>query len=363
MSNYSDETEFPSPNHVFYGSNVISNVALSGHSYLMRYVLLIILLSSLLAACHPGETPETIEVPKLEPKPTVVLTERTVEPGTPDTAVTEKAAAQGHYQSPHPHCMLWSPHMDVGMRGPYTMCPEGWPAPLAKSLAVACRNKGGVYSGSSRPLYPFGTSYGDGSCNHPSNAVFLRTGNVRAGDTLSSIAKRHNTDVHLLAAMNLIANPDIIRAGQDILIPPSLTADICPGAILWDEASQHVGTRKTVVGILVHTQVRQKPSGESVLHLILGQPNFAPFVVVMPAAGFVSLSDYPPEAMSWNQIICVTGSIRLAQHPGVLGIPSIEATTPPNPHSPSRTKAVVWHCWKAKGWERSFCATPYFGHG
>ncbi len=42
---------------------------------------------------------------------------------------------------------------------------------------------------------------------------------VRAGDTLSSIAARHGTTVSALAAANNIANPNLIRVGQVLVIP------------------------------------------------------------------------------------------------------------------------------------------------
>lgn len=42
---------------------------------------------------------------------------------------------------------------------------------------------------------------------------------VRKGDTLSAIARKYNTSVKVLAELNRIANPDIIRVGQVLTLP------------------------------------------------------------------------------------------------------------------------------------------------
>jgi len=42
---------------------------------------------------------------------------------------------------------------------------------------------------------------------------------IQSGDTLSAIARRHNTTVEALARANNIANPDRIRAGDSLVIP------------------------------------------------------------------------------------------------------------------------------------------------
>ena len=42
---------------------------------------------------------------------------------------------------------------------------------------------------------------------------------IRPGDTLSSIARRFNTTVEELVRLNNIANPDLIIAGETLLIP------------------------------------------------------------------------------------------------------------------------------------------------
>jgi peptidoglycan/xylan/chitin deacetylase (PgdA/CDA1 family) len=53
----------------------------------------------------------------------------------------------------------------------------------------------------------------------PAPAPIAGTYTVRAGDTLFSIAARHGTTVSALAAANNIANPNLIRVGQVLVIP------------------------------------------------------------------------------------------------------------------------------------------------
>jgi peptidoglycan hydrolase-like protein with peptidoglycan-binding domain len=48
--------------------------------------------------------------------------------------------------------------------------------------------------------------------------VQLNTYTVRRGDTLTSIARRHNTRVQTLARLNNLDSPDIIRTGQVLYI-------------------------------------------------------------------------------------------------------------------------------------------------
>jgi LysM repeat protein len=46
-----------------------------------------------------------------------------------------------------------------------------------------------------------------------------RSYRVRSGDTLSSIAARYKTTVAVLAALNKISDPRLIRVGQVLRIP------------------------------------------------------------------------------------------------------------------------------------------------
>lgn len=49
-------------------------------------------------------------------------------------------------------------------------------------------------------------------------------GSVRAGDTLSKIAKRHDTTPETLIKLNKIKNPSLIRPGQKLLLPSKAAA-------------------------------------------------------------------------------------------------------------------------------------------
>lgn len=53
------------------------------------------------------------------------------------------------------------------------------------------------------------------------DAAETRTYRVRRGDTLSGIAARHNTTVRALVRLNDIDDPNEIRAGQRLQLPPS----------------------------------------------------------------------------------------------------------------------------------------------
>lgn len=43
---------------------------------------------------------------------------------------------------------------------------------------------------------------------------------VQAGDVLGAIAKRFGTTIEAIAAANGITDPDLIRIGQELIIPP-----------------------------------------------------------------------------------------------------------------------------------------------
>ena len=49
---------------------------------------------------------------------------------------------------------------------------------------------------------------------------------IQPGDTLSELAKRHNTTVPILATANLIADPNKIYAGRTIWLPDTKVVDI-----------------------------------------------------------------------------------------------------------------------------------------
>lgn len=53
-------------------------------------------------------------------------------------------------------------------------------------------------------------------------------GTVRAGDTLSKIAKRHGTTPETLSKLNKLKNPSLIRPGQKLLLPGKAAATPAP---------------------------------------------------------------------------------------------------------------------------------------
>jgi LysM repeat protein len=67
------------------------------------------------------------------------------------------------------------------------------------------------------------------------------THTVQRGETLARIALRHAVPVEQIAEQNAIADPDLIRAGQNLVIRPAPPGEIviAPGATLGGYARQH----------------------------------------------------------------------------------------------------------------------------
>jgi len=81
---------------------------------------------------------------------------------------------------------------------------------------------------------------------------------VKAGDTLSAIAKRFNTTVSELARLNNIANPNIIRVGQKIKLPS--------GKESTKETKEYVILPKTAKSWLVYKPNRPAVAADSRNH-------------------------------------------------------------------------------------------------
>ncbi len=60
-----------------------------------------------------------------------------------------------------------------------------------------------------------------GGCAAPQGWMLY---SIQRGDTLSVIARRYGTTLAALTAANCIENPDRVRAGQTIYVPPTGTA-------------------------------------------------------------------------------------------------------------------------------------------
>ncbi|WP_324609489.1 LysM peptidoglycan-binding domain-containing protein [Salisediminibacterium beveridgei] len=56
-----------------------------------------------------------------------------------------------------------------------------------------------------------------------SSSVSGKTYTVKAGDTLYSIARRHNTTVSTLTSLNKLSNPNLLKIGQVLIIAPSVS--------------------------------------------------------------------------------------------------------------------------------------------
>jgi len=70
---------------------------------------------------------------------------------------------------------------------------------------------------------------------------------VKAGDTLSAIAKQNNTTINLLVQLNDIKNPNLIYPGQVLKLPSKITYHIVRKG---DTLSQIASHYKTTVNTL-----------------------------------------------------------------------------------------------------------------
>jgi LysM repeat protein len=75
----------------------------------------------------------------------------------------------------------------------------------------------------------------------PADAGRPVTHTVQPGETLARIALRHAVPIEQIAEQNAIADPDRIRAGQNLVIRPAPPGEIviAPGATLGGYARQH----------------------------------------------------------------------------------------------------------------------------
>ncbi|KGR77091.1 GH25 family lysozyme [Ureibacillus sinduriensis] len=71
------------------------------------------------------------------------------------------------------------------------------------------------------------------STNMPDSVDTSSTYVVKSGDTLYSIAKKHQTTVSVLLANNAIDNPDLIMPGEKLTISATSAYIIKPGDTLW----------------------------------------------------------------------------------------------------------------------------------
>lgn len=93
---------------------------------------------------------------------------------------------------------------------------------------------------------------------------------VRRGDTLDAIARAHGTTATELAALNALANPDLIRIGQHLRLPggPSGAHTVAPGESLARIAARY----GTTVGALAEANGIRNPNRIYVGQMLLIGP-------------------------------------------------------------------------------------------
>lgn len=98
------------------------------------------------------------------------------------------------------------------------------------------------------PQTPTGTS-SDQNAPETATGAAAGTYTVQPGDTLSGLAAKYNTTVSVLAGLNGISNPNLIRVGQVLRLPGEAAAPITgawyytvqPGDNLWAIARDQLG--------------------------------------------------------------------------------------------------------------------------
>ena len=128
----------------------------------------------------------------------------------------------------------------------------------------------------------------------PAAAVALAAHTVRSGDTLSAIAVKYATTVSAIAKANKLANPGLLRIGQQLSIPGT-TAQSAPAAVTpaaratvtyavrsGDTAAGIAARFGTTIGAIVKANKLANPS-----YLRIGQQLTIPGVVAAPALQLV----------------------------------------------------------------------------
>ncbi len=118
----------------------------------------------------------------------------------------------------------------------------------------------------------------------------------------------------------LLAAGLLVGLGNTSQALTTVTPSFCPGAISWNEASQYVGTQKSVEGRVANTNYASGSPGQPTF-LNLVQPYPPPkFTVVILGRNRTNFTGAPEQTYR-GRTICVTGLIETYR-----GIPQIEAT-------------------------------------
>jgi LysM repeat protein len=95
---------------------------------------------------------------------------------------------------------------------------------------------------------------------------------VRSGDTLSAIAVRFNVTVQSIVVANNLPNADVLRIGQQLLIPsPALVLSIAETTALQDLANQKAGVLgigDPTTPIVSETEIRQFLAGKRTTYYV-----------------------------------------------------------------------------------------------
>lgn len=112
-------------------------------------------------------------------------------------------------------------------------------------------------TGATRGL-PASTSSGSRSGNRGAPRASTRTYRVRPGDTLTAIATRFGATIGQLVALNGLANPGFIQAGQPLLVPVSSGAARATWTIAnFDPATQASMSRHMAVARLIASEAHR----------------------------------------------------------------------------------------------------------
>ncbi len=141
---------------------------------------------------------------------------------------------------------------------------------------------------------------------------------VKSGDTLSAIAKRHNTSVASLVSLNNLSNPNVLRVGQKLTVSgtapttsPSTNKDLVGNTFLGRTYSDAVvGAANENKAFLNSVQVPSRAEMQSIVRQTAIQMGVDPalaLVIAYRESGFNHRSVSPANAIGTMQVIPSSG--------------------------------------------------------